>query len=162
MVDVVKKSNTAASSNEGELTTSTRTSAPSRASATTFAGEDVDAGVAGGGDDLVAVSGQRFDELRSDQAAGPDDCDLHAYHYPLWTRWKSMPALGICAACAQMPAIGWDVCEPITGDVVAQVTLDPDTATLSSARRKHANRSTCAEQAVRRFAASALGITVAD
>ena len=26
----------------------------------------------------------------------------------------------------------WDVCEPITGEPVAQVTMDPDTATMSS------------------------------
>ena len=55
----------------------------------------------------------------------------------------------------------WDVCEPITGDAVAQVTLDPDTAKLSSVGE---NREAIdvAEQAVRRFAGQALGITVAD
>ena len=55
----------------------------------------------------------------------------------------------------------WDVCEPITGDVVAQVTLDPDTARLSSAG-DNSEAIEVAEHAVRRFAGQALGITVAD
>ena len=59
----------------------------------------------------------------------------------------------------------WEVCEPTTGEVVADVTLDPAAATMSSrAREGHANTDAIAvaEQAVRRFAASALGITVRD
>src|SRR4051812_20713290 len=72
----------------------------------TLAGEHVDAGTTGCGDDLVAVRGQPFDELCSDQAAGPDHCDLHAYYYPSWNRWKSMQAHGICAECGSMPVIG--------------------------------------------------------
>ncbi len=55
----------------------------------------------------------------------------------------------------------WDVCEPITGEPVAQVTLNPDTATMS-ARGDNAEAIEVAEQAVRRFAAQALGITVPD
>ncbi len=55
----------------------------------------------------------------------------------------------------------WDVCEPTTGEVVADVTLDPDSATLSSVGG-NAEAIKTAEQAVRRFAAQALGITVAD
>jgi hypothetical protein len=55
----------------------------------------------------------------------------------------------------------WDVCEPITGDVVAQVTLDPDTARLSSVG-DNSEAIEVAEQAVRRFAGQALGIIVAD
>ena len=55
----------------------------------------------------------------------------------------------------------WDVCEPITGDAVAQVTLDPDTAKLSSVG-ENSEAIDVAEQAVRRFAGQALGITVAD
>lgn len=57
----------------------------------------------------------------------------------------------------------WDVCEPVTGEVVAEVTLDPDTATMSF-RGSEANNEAAqvAEQAVRRFAEAALGITVAD
>jgi hypothetical protein len=53
----------------------------------------------------------------------------------------------------------WDVCEPITGDVVAQVTLHPDTATLSSVGG-NTEAVEVAEQAVRRFAVAALGITI--
>jgi hypothetical protein len=55
----------------------------------------------------------------------------------------------------------WDVCEPVTGDVVAEVTLDVDTATVSS-RGGNAEAIEVAEQAVRRFAVQALGITVRD
>ncbi|MFY9922719.1 MAG: hypothetical protein WAL26_30660 [Mycobacterium sp.] len=55
----------------------------------------------------------------------------------------------------------WDVCEPVTGEVVAEVTLDPDSATMSSAGADAAAIEV-AQQAVRRFAAAALGITVAD
>ena len=55
----------------------------------------------------------------------------------------------------------WDACEPITGQPVAQVTLDPATATMSSVGG-NAEAIQNAEQAVRRFAAQALGITVAD
>jgi hypothetical protein len=55
----------------------------------------------------------------------------------------------------------WDVCEPITGDVVAQVTLDPATGTLSSAG-DNTEAIEVAERAVRGFAGQALGITVAD
>jgi hypothetical protein len=55
----------------------------------------------------------------------------------------------------------WDVCEPITGDVAATVTLDPQTATMSSAG-DNAEAIEVAERAVRGFARQALGITVAD
>ena len=55
----------------------------------------------------------------------------------------------------------WDVCEPISGEVVAEVTLDPDTATMSSVG-DNADAIDVAEQAIRRFAGQALGITVAD
>lgn len=50
----------------------------------------------------------------------------------------------------------WDVCEPITGEPVAHVRLDPDTATLSSSG-DNADAIEAAEQAVRRFAVAALG-----
>ena len=57
----------------------------------------------------------------------------------------------------------WDVCEPTTGEVVAEVTLDPAAATMASrAREGHADAAEAAAQAVRRFAATALGITVRD
>ncbi len=55
----------------------------------------------------------------------------------------------------------WDVCEPISGDVVAEVTLDPDTATMSCVG-DDADAIQAAEQAIRRFAGQALGITVRD
>jgi hypothetical protein len=55
----------------------------------------------------------------------------------------------------------WDICEPISGEVVAEVTLDPDTATMSSVGA-NADAIEAAEQAIRRFAGQALGITLAD
>jgi len=55
----------------------------------------------------------------------------------------------------------WDICEPITGDVVAEVTLDPATGTLSTVG-DNAEAIETAERAVRGFAGQALGITVAD
>jgi hypothetical protein len=55
----------------------------------------------------------------------------------------------------------WEVCEPITGDAVATVTLDPDTATVASVGG-NADAIAVAEEAVRRFAAGTLGITVRD
>ena len=57
----------------------------------------------------------------------------------------------------------WEVCEPTTGEVVAEVTLDPAAAEMASrAREGHADAAVAAAQAVRRFAATALGITVRD
>lgn len=53
----------------------------------------------------------------------------------------------------------WDVCEPTTGEVVAEVTLDPDSATMSSVGG-NADAIEVAEQAVRRFAEGALGLTI--
>ena len=64
---------------------------------------------------------------------------------------------GVCADTGYR----WDVCEPISGDVVAEVTLDPDTATMSSVG-DNADAIDVAEQAIRRFAGQALGITLAD
>jgi hypothetical protein len=55
----------------------------------------------------------------------------------------------------------WNVCEPITAEVVAKVSLDPETATMSSSGG-NADAIEAAEQAVRRFAAEALGIRVGD
>jgi hypothetical protein len=55
----------------------------------------------------------------------------------------------------------WAVCEPTTGELLAEVTLDPVTATLTTrARDGHADVAAIAAQSVRRFAAAALGITV--
>jgi hypothetical protein len=53
----------------------------------------------------------------------------------------------------------WAVCEPTTGELLAEVTLDPRTATLSTrARRGHDGAAAVAADAVRRFAeASGIG-----
>ena len=52
----------------------------------------------------------------------------------------------------------WAVCEPTTGEVLAEVTLDPRRGTLASrARRGHDDAATAACESVRRFAAAALG-----
>ena len=55
----------------------------------------------------------------------------------------------------------WDICEPTTGEVVAEVTLEPDSATISSVGGD-ADAIETAEEAVRRFAMQALGITIRD
>lgn len=55
----------------------------------------------------------------------------------------------------------WEVCEPITGEVAARVTLNPQTATVSSVG-ENAEAVEAAEQAVRRFAGQALGLTIPD
>jgi hypothetical protein len=55
----------------------------------------------------------------------------------------------------------WAVCEPTTGELLAEVTLDPVSATLHTrARDGHEDAAAIAAQSVRRFAAAALGITV--
>lgn len=53
----------------------------------------------------------------------------------------------------------WDICEPITGEVVAKLTLDPDSAVMTSVG-DNADAIAVGEDAVRRFAAGALGITI--
>lgn len=56
----------------------------------------------------------------------------------------------------------WAVCDPTTGELLAEVTLDPATATLSSrARDGHAEAAGEASDAVRRFAEGALGLVIA-
>ena len=55
----------------------------------------------------------------------------------------------------------WAVCEPTTGELLAEVTLDPVTATLATrARDGHADAAAIAAQSVRRFAAAALGLPI--
>ena len=57
----------------------------------------------------------------------------------------------------------WEVCEPTTGEVVAEVRLDPVAATVSSrAREGQDDAAAAALRAVYRFAETALGITVRD
>jgi hypothetical protein len=55
----------------------------------------------------------------------------------------------------------WAVCEPTTGELLAEVKLNPVAATLHTrARAGHADAAQTAAASVRRFAAAALGITV--
>ena len=55
----------------------------------------------------------------------------------------------------------WAVCEPTTGEMLAEVTIDPLTATLTTrARDGHEEAAAIAEQSVRRFAASMLGLNI--
>ena len=51
----------------------------------------------------------------------------------------------------------WAVCEPTTGELLAEVTLDPQTGAIATrARVGHAQAATAAAESVRRFAAAAL------
>lgn len=55
----------------------------------------------------------------------------------------------------------WAVCEPTTGELLAEVTLDPVTATVHTrARDGYADPAAIAAQSVRRFAAAVLGLTI--
>jgi hypothetical protein len=55
----------------------------------------------------------------------------------------------------------WAVCEPTTGEMLAEVTIDPVAATVRTrARDGHTDAAAIAERSVRRFAAAVLGITV--
>ena len=55
------------------------------------------------------------------------------------------------------------VCEPTTGELLAEVTLDPRTAALASrARDGYGRAAEAGEHAVRRFAAEVLGHVTAD
>lgn len=53
----------------------------------------------------------------------------------------------------------WAVCEPTTGELLAEVTLDPASGGIASrARTGCAEAAETAENSVRRFATAALGI----
>ena len=55
----------------------------------------------------------------------------------------------------------WAVCEPSTGELLAEVTIDARSTTLSTrARPGHDEAAAVAAAAVRRFAAAALNLTV--
>jgi len=55
----------------------------------------------------------------------------------------------------------WAVCEPTTGELVAEAILDPVAAAVTArARSGHAEAVAVATASVRRFAAGALGLTV--
>lgn len=54
-------------------------------------------------------------------------------------------------------AYRWAVCEPITGEPVAEVALDPADGTVrTTARDGHEDAAAAAEESVRRFAAATL------
>ncbi|WP_445169161.1 hypothetical protein ACTXG7_07450 [Mycolicibacterium sp. Dal123E01] len=67
-----------------------------------------------------------------------------------------------CAAhWASETGYSWAVCEPTTGELLAEVTIDPHSAALSTrARPGHDEAAAVAATAVRRFAAAALNLTV--
>ena len=51
----------------------------------------------------------------------------------------------------------WAVCEPTTGELLAEATLDPQTGAIATrARAGHVQAATAAAESVRRFAAAAL------
>jgi hypothetical protein len=51
----------------------------------------------------------------------------------------------------------WAVCEPTTGELLAEVTLDPRTGAIATrARAGHGQAATAAAESVRRFAIAAL------
>lgn len=55
----------------------------------------------------------------------------------------------------------WAVCEPTTGEMLAEVTIDPVSATVRTrARDGHADAGAIAERSVRRFATAVLGLTL--
>jgi hypothetical protein len=55
----------------------------------------------------------------------------------------------------------WAVCEPTTGELLAEVAIDPVAAIVRTrARDGHTDAAAIATQSVRRFAAAVLGITV--
>ena len=55
----------------------------------------------------------------------------------------------------------WAVCEPTTGELLAEVTVDPNTAGLTTrARPGYDDAATTAADSVRRFAAAALNLTI--
>jgi hypothetical protein len=72
---------------------------------------------------------------------------------------------GYIARCAAQWATDtgytWAVCEPTTGEMLAEVRVDPLSATVSSrARDGHEDAAAIAEQSVRRFASAMLGLTI--
>jgi hypothetical protein len=55
----------------------------------------------------------------------------------------------------------WAVCEPTTGEMLAEVTIDPVSATVRTrVRDGHADAAAIAERSVRRFATAVLGLTL--
>ena len=65
------------------------------------------------------------------------------------------------ARWASDTAYTWAVCEPTTGEMLAEVTLDPATAQVRTrARDGHDDAAATAAQSVCRFAAAVLGLTI--
>ncbi|HXO54254.1 MAG TPA: hypothetical protein VN888_25250 [Mycobacterium sp.] len=65
------------------------------------------------------------------------------------------------ARWASDTAYTWAVCEPTTGEMLAEVTLDPATAEVRTrARDGHDDAAVTAAQSVCRFAAAVLGLTI--
>jgi hypothetical protein len=92
----------------------------------------------------------RQDELMDDRPAlaalGETDPD---YVAGCTARWESETGFT------------WAVCEPTTGEMLAEVSVDPATATMRTRTRDgHADATEAAAQSVRRFAAAVLGLTV--
>lgn len=57
----------------------------------------------------------------------------------------------------------WAVCEPTTGEMLAEVSIDPVAGTLRTrARDGHDDAVAVAERSVRRFATAMLGLTIPD
>jgi hypothetical protein len=55
----------------------------------------------------------------------------------------------------------WAVCEPSTGELLAEITLDPKTSFMQSrARPGHEDAAAMAEDTVRRYASEVLGLRV--
>ena len=70
---------------------------------------------------------------------------------------------GVRVTRGRCASYSWAVCEPTTGELLAEVTLDPTGATVwTRARDGHADAAAVAEQSVRRFAAAVLDLTVRD
>ena len=56
---------------------------------------------------------------------------------------------------------GWAVCEPTTGELLAEVRVDPRLGVLSTrARAGHDDAAAAAAESVRRFAAAALNLAL--
>lgn len=67
---------------------------------------------------------------------------------------------GAAAGWATDTGYRWGVCEPTTGELLAEVILDPASGRLATrAREGHAAAACSAAEAVSRFASGALGLT---
>lgn len=65
------------------------------------------------------------------------------------------------AAWADDTGYGWAVCDPSTGELLAEVRVDPHSAVLSTrARAGHDEAAAAGAESVRRFAAAVLDLTL--